>query len=143
MEKPFIIENARERNRLKALVDRISDEQLARTFSNGWTVATALAHLAFWDYRSSLALNKIKAGATAAAPGDIDTINDALLPLCLAIPPRAAATLALSAAEMVDGDLETVSDEVIAAVERLGERFRLYRSVHRKMHLDEIAALLG
>lgn len=143
MERAFIAENARERKRLKALVDRITDEQLARRFPYGWTVATALAHLAFWDQRSFIALQKIKANGKAPEPLDIDTVNDALLPLCQAIAPREAARLALAAAERVDADLETLADEWIPRVEAMGERARLYRCVHRKMHLDEIEALIG
>jgi hypothetical protein len=143
MQKAFIAENARERRRLQMLVERLTDAQLALTFPYGWTVAMALAHLAFWDHRSFIALQKIKAGQKAAEPLDYDTINDALVPLCQAIAPREAARLALTAAEKVDADLETISDEQAAAVEAVGERARLYRCVHRKMHLDEIEALIG
>jgi hypothetical protein len=31
---------------------------------------------------------------------------------------------------------------LISAIEKLGERFRLYRSEHRKLHLDEIEEAL-
>lgn len=142
MEKAFIAENARERQRLKQLVEKLTDAQLALLFPYDWTVAMALAHLAFWDQRSFIALQKIKAGQKASEPLDYDTINDALVPLCRAIPPREAARMALAAAEMVDADLETISDEDAALVEAVGERARLYRCVHRKMHLDEIEALI-
>jgi hypothetical protein len=142
MQKAFIAENARERQRLKLMVERLTDAQLALTFPYGWTVAMSLAHLAFWDQRSFIALQKIKAGAKASEPLDYDTINDALVPLCRAIAPREAGRLALAAAETVDADLESITDAEAAAVEAVGERARLYRCVHRKMHLDEIEALL-
>jgi hypothetical protein len=73
---------------------------------------------------------------------DIDVTNDSLLPLLLAIPPRTAAELAVSAAEAIDRELEEASSELIAAIEKLGEKFRLYRCIHRKLHLDEIEELL-
>jgi hypothetical protein len=143
MEALFIVENTRERNRLRALLEHISDAQLGRAFDHGWTVAAALAHLAFWDHRSFIALQKIKTTGMAPAPLDFDTINDALLPLCMALPPREAARLALAAAEKVDADIETLSAEMAASIEAMGERSRLLRGVHRKMHLDEIEALLA
>ncbi|MDA8141459.1 MAG: maleylpyruvate isomerase N-terminal domain-containing protein [Desulfobacteraceae bacterium] len=143
MTAPFVVENTKERNRLKDLVGRLSDAQLTRTFDYGWTVAAALAHLAFWDHRSFIALQKIKATHKAPEPFDFDTINDALLPLCMAIAPHEAARLAIAAAEKVDKDLESLTPEQAAAVEAMGERSRLYRCVHRKMHLDEIDQLIA
>jgi hypothetical protein len=61
----------------------------------------------------------------------------------LAIPPRKAANLAISSAEAIDRELEEASSGFIAEIEGLGEKFRLYRSIHRKLHLDEIEELLN
>ena len=47
MNRTYVIENNRERERLRTLVDRLSDAELARPIEAGWTVAAALAHLAF------------------------------------------------------------------------------------------------
>jgi hypothetical protein len=49
MERPFIVENARDRERLRNLVARTTDEELSLPLGEGWTIAAALAHLAFWD----------------------------------------------------------------------------------------------
>jgi hypothetical protein len=73
---------------------------------------------------------------------DIDTTNDALLPLCLALSPRVAANLAVSSAETIDRELEEASPELIIEIEGLGDERRLYRSKHRKLHLDEIESFL-
>ena len=45
-------------------------------------------------------------------------------------------------AEAIDRELEDASSELISAIENLGERFRLYRSEHRKLHLDQIEEVL-
>jgi hypothetical protein len=142
MDRPFIIENARERERLRALINRVTDDELHLPMEAGWTIASALAHLAFWDQRALILMRKWKKSGVALSPIDDDVTNDALLPLCLAIPPRIAARLAVSAAEAIDRELEEASDELIMAIENLGERFRLYRSDHRKVHVDQVETLL-
>jgi hypothetical protein len=55
-----------------------------------------------------------------------------------ALPPRTAAELAVFSAEEIDRELEEVSAELIVKIEGIGERNRLYRSVHRKLHVDQI-----
>ena len=53
-----------------------------------------------------------------------------------------AAELAVSAAEAIDRELENASPDLITDIEGLGEDFRLYRCIHRKLHLDEINVIL-
>ncbi len=72
----------------------------------------------------------------------MDITNDTLVPFLLAISPRKAAELAILMAEALDHELEEASPDLIAAIEALGERHALDRSIHRKMHLDDIEALL-
>jgi hypothetical protein len=70
--------------------------------------------------------------------GDVDSINDASKPLCLALPPRIAARLTVEIAERVDRRLAALPDERIAANRASGEPLFLIRAHHRKTHLDEI-----
>jgi hypothetical protein len=142
MDRPFVEENAQERERLRSLSGRLTDDQLSLTMENGWTIAAALAHLAFWDQRSLVLMRKWKTDGVAPSPIDMDVTNDSLLPLWLALEPKAAANLAVSSAEAIDREIEESSAEFISAIEKLGERFRLYRSDHRKQHLDQIEELL-
>ncbi len=142
MDRPFVAENAKARERLISLVSRLTDEELSLPLGNGWTIAVALAHLAFWDQRSLFLMRKWKKSGVELSPIDIDLTNDSLLSLWLALPPRAAADLAVSSAEAIDRALEEASSDLIADIEGLAEKFRLYRSVHRKLHLDEIEDLL-
>jgi len=143
MDRPFVAENAQERERLSSLVARLRDEELSLPLGNGWTIAVALAHLAFWDQRSLFLMQKWKKSGVEQSPIDIDITNDSLLSLWLAIPPRKAANLAISSAESIDRELEEASSDLITGIEILGEKFRLYRSIHRKLHLDEIEEFLS
>jgi hypothetical protein len=142
MERPFVAENSRERERLIALASRLTEEELGLPLEMGWTIASAFAHLAFWDQRAWVLLRKWKQSGVAASPIDDDVTNDALLPLCLAIPPRVAANLAIAAAEAIDRELEQASAGLISDIGALGEKFRLWRSLHRRTHLDQIEARL-
>ena len=142
MQRPFIGENALQRQRLKSLINRITDAQLNLPMKNAWTIAVALAHLAFWDQRCLALMRKWKSSGVSPSTIDIDVTNDSLLPLWKALPPRAAANLALSSAEAIDRELEEAPSGLVSSIEHLGERFRLYRSEHRKLHLDEIEEFL-
>jgi hypothetical protein len=143
MDWPFVKENAKERERLRSLVERLTDEELSLPMGNGWTIAVALAHLSFWDLRSLFLMRKWKKSGVEPSPIDIDVTNDSLLSQWLAMPPRKAASLAISSAEEIDRELEAASSDLIAEIETLGEKFRLYRSIHRKLHLDEIEEFLS
>jgi hypothetical protein len=149
MERPYIHENARERARLRALVSRITDEELTLPYyKEGWTVAAGLAHLAFWDQYGLSRLRLWQETGVAAYRSDPShsestPVNDALLAVALAMPPRTAAELAVSSAEAVDREIAAASPDFVKAVEALNEPYRLNRSIHRKLHLDEIEALLA
>jgi hypothetical protein len=143
MDRSFVAENAKERERLKSLVGRLTDEELSLPLGDDWTIAVALAHLSFWDQRSLSLLRKWKkSGVVEPSPIDIDVTNDSLLSIWRAIPPRTAANLAVSSAEAIDRELQKASSDLIAKIESLGDKFRLYRSIHRKLHLDEIEGIL-
>ena len=144
MDRPYVAVNTKERERLKSLVERLSDEELSLPMGEDWTISVALAHLSFWDQRSLILMRKWKrAGIIEASPIDVDVTNDSLLTTWRALPPRVAANLAVSSAEDIDRELEEASSDLIAEIESLGEKFRVYRSIHRKMHLDEIEKTLS
>ena len=143
MERQFVMKNARARERLRKLVDSITDEELKLIiYKEGWTIAVALAHLAFWDERRRVLVRKWKQKGVTSSPFDEYIVNNALLPFLLAIPPRKAANLAIITAEALDRELEELSPDLVTAIKSLGDRHALNRSIHRKMHLDEIEVLL-
>jgi len=123
-------------------VGRLSGEDLTRTTSSGWTVAALPVHLAFWDQRVLVLLRRWKEKGVGESPVDSEAMNDALKPIFLAVDPRAAMALCLAAAEAADAELETISADLVAAIEASPTHFRFNRSPHRNDHLNEIEALL-
>ncbi len=139
------VETDAERERLRALIGRLSDKDLSRPMPGGWTVAAVLAHVGFWDAKAIYYLDKWAAGAPPTPYEEEDTddwINDSAKPLCLALRPRDAAELALRLAEEADGKVKALSDAMLAKIEATGgPPFNLSRAIHRKEHLDEIETL--
>ena len=138
-----IEENTRQRERLRALLARINDQDLARPLGDGWTVAGFLGHLAFWDSRALLLIKRWKQTGVKPSPVDVDGINDAMKPLLLAIPPRRIAEMAMEAATAIDKEIEVLSPDLIAQIEAQGTNFRLNRGLHRKAHMDQIETAIS
>lgn len=146
MDRGHDVETDAERERLRSLVARLSDPELSQPMPGGWTVSAVLAHVAFWDARAVYFLDKWGPSGepTTYEPEDTDAVNDSAKPLCLALPPRIAAQLALRVAEEADGKVKTLSDAMLAKIRAKGNPpFNFSRAIHRKEHLDEIEHLVG
>ena len=129
--------NAESRARLEKLCANLTNEQLARKTSDGWTVAATLAHVAFWD-RVTLERWKLFEKDPQPVQFIFDVINDAGAADWHALESRQAVRLALESAKAVDAHIEHLPDEVATAArpivsERLFERFH-----HRNEHLNAI-----
>jgi len=134
-----------ERERLRALVARLSDKELSLPMPAGWTVAGVLAHIGFWDARAIYWLDKWARGVapTPYEPENTEAVNESAKPLCLALPPRDAANLALRLANEADGKVKALSASMLAKIRATGgPPFNLSRAIHRKEHLDEIERAL-
>ena len=136
-------ENAVERQHLVALANRLTDAQLGHSLEAGWTVAAVLAHMAFWDQRALVLLDKWKQSGVGPSPIDTDIVNEAMRVHCLAIAPRAAAQLAVSCAVAIDREIEQLDPDFVAVVLRDGKTVRLNRADHRRDHLRQIEQALG
>lgn len=133
--------NDTERERLRSLVTRMSEEDLGKAMPDGWTVASVLAHVGFWDAWAIYFLDKWGPDGEPSiyVDEDTDAANESAKPLCLALRPRDAADLALRLAEASDGKVEALSDAMLAKIRAKGDPpFDLARANHRKEHLDEI-----
>ena len=139
----YAADNAAQRERLIALVNRMSDDELTRTVEHGWTVTAVLVHLAFWDRHRWFMLQQWQRDGQIPVVGSPDQVNDAVAILSAAIPPRAAAKLAVEAAEVIDRDLEKLTPEQVAVIEAAGWNRLLNRSLHREDHLNQIERVLG
>ena len=138
-----ISENAAEREHLRSLANRLTDEELAHPLEAGWTVSAVLAHLAFWDQRALVLIKKWEEEGISPSPIDTDIVNEVTRSHCLAIPPRAATELAISCAQNVDQAIERLGPEMAADIERIGKTVRLNRADHRRSHLGQIEKALG
>lgn len=143
-ERGYVEDNARQLERLRALVERLDDEALAAPVNEFWTVAGVLGHLAYWDSRFMVLAEKIDRGepwARGDAEPDGDWLNDSTRPIIHAIAPRAAAALALRMAE------ETDARAAELPLDRLWpgdphSPISPARGEHRGEHLNEIEAAL-
>ena len=143
MSRPYVEENTQTRERLRSLLNRLNDQDLARPLGDGWTVAGYLGHLAFWDYRAHLLIKRWKQTGVNPSPVDVDAINDGMKPLLLAIPPRKVAEIAMEAATAIDKEIEGLKPDLIAQIEAKATTFRLNRGLHRKAHMDQIETAIS
>ena len=142
MDRSHDAANDAQRERLRNLVARLSDEELSRPMPAGWTAAAMLAHAGFWDARAIFALEKWATTGVEPPPGDYEPddvawINESAKPFLLALPPRTAARLALRLAEEADARIKALSDELVEKIRVVGP-FNISRAEHRREHLDDI-----
>ena len=146
VDRSFVTQNARELERLRGLLARLSDEDLGAMVNEYWTVAGVLGHMTFWDGRALFLAGKLERGQPSTAsdgePENVDWINDATRPLIHAIPPREAAELALRVAEETDRAVASLSPELVATIDA-STPLNPLRADHRGEHLDEIEAALS
>jgi hypothetical protein len=145
MDQQIVANNTASRQRLRELVSRLDDASLLQIVDADWTVASVLAHLAFWDQSTYVRWEDYAQGGELIGFSDavIDIVNAASLPMWLALPGRTAADLALQAAETVDARIETLPDDALNQATSQDLRFMLERSGHRTEHLNQIEASLG
>jgi hypothetical protein len=146
LDRSYVEQNTRERERLRALVARLGDEELRGPVNEQWTVAGVLGHIAFWDARVLALADKLERGVpfspSDAEPEDVDWINDATRPLIHAIGPREAAQLALRLAEETDRRVASLAPDRTWPNDP-NSPLNPLRADHRAEHLDEIEAALG
>ena len=144
-DRPYIEENTRERERLRAIVERLDEDALRLPVNEFWTVAGVLGHIAFWDARVLSLADKMDRGEpfspSDAEPEDVDWINDASRPLIHAIPPSEGARLALSIAEETDARVATLPVDRLWPRDPNSPLFAV-RASHRGEHLDDVEAAL-
>jgi hypothetical protein len=138
----YVDQNREQLERLRTLVEQLSDDDLMRELPDGWTIADALAHLAFYDRRAQILLERFAREGVFASPYDYDTINEVLPHLTRRIPPRDVAVEALAAAEAADRAAEATPGSLVGEIQRLNQ-VKLERAEHRRNHLNDIEAVLA
>ncbi len=142
LEPAYTERNRASTERIRALVARLSDEEMQHPVGEHWTVAIALAHLGFWDRRVMYVLDMSERDGKLFIPNIDIFVNDLSLPLWAAIPPRAAAEIAIASAEELDRRLETFSRPLLEEIYAYNKRW-VERGLHRGEHLDEVDAALA
>ena len=144
MDRSFTERNRAQRERLQALAERSTEEDLSRPLDGGWTVAVALAHVAYWDARTLATVDaSLRHGIPRAwwDTAEADAVNNARLGFWQSIPPREALDDAIRNAEALDRFLEQLAPDVIELLS--AERpLALDRARHRGSHLDDVERAL-
>lgn len=147
MDRSYIDVNRAALDRLRAFVERANDAELTHPMSDGWTVASVLAHMAFWDLRIVACVDGWGPDGQGPLPtyheDAVDWINDATKPLISALEPRVAARVAVEAAEAADRAMAGLPEELLARNQTEGLLVNPDRADHRLEHLDEIERLLS
>jgi hypothetical protein len=139
----FAESNRSQTERLRRIVQRLDAAKLAVRLPNGWTVAGALAHVAFWDRQRLCLMRRWAAGDLCSGAYDGDLFNAAMQPLLELIPAERAAAAAVQAAEEVDALLLEVPDAVVEAALARPDAPNLDRGSHRGYHLDQVEQALA
>jgi Mycothiol maleylpyruvate isomerase N-terminal domain len=144
-DRSYIDQNTRERERLRALVERLDEDELRAPVNPHWTVAAVFGHIAFWDARVLSLADKLERGeaftASDAEPEDVDWINDSSRPFMHAVPPIDLARLALEIAEQTDARVATLPVDRLWPADPQSPLYAV-RASHRGEHLDEVEAAL-
>ncbi|MGA2481107.1 MAG: maleylpyruvate isomerase N-terminal domain-containing protein [Spirochaetia bacterium] len=144
MGNAYSEQNTAWRQKLAAVVQRLSDKDMGRTTgTSGWTVAGVLGHLAFYDQRALTLLNKWEKDGITPTSIDINVVNDAMRPLLNAVSPRAAARLIVEAATAIDAAIEGLDASFLKKIESDGTALKLNRATHREHHLAQIERVLS
>ena len=141
MDRSFIEVNRASKERMRALAEGLSDEEMLTKVGKHWTVGIVYAHIAWWDRRVMYVLDMTEKEGRLFIP-EIDIfVNDLSLPLWAAVPPREAVRIALETAETLDKRLEEYSPALLEEIYNFNKRW-VIRALHRNEHLDEADAAL-
>ena len=141
-DRGFERANDESRARLASLVETLRPAQLAVDLGGGWTVASALAHMGFWDRWQAERCAEMLAGTWSAQDESViaaeHLANAALDPYWAAISAAGIPALALEAATRLDALISGASDATVEALEGSPSAYVLHRHRHRGEHLDQI-----
>lgn len=144
-DRSYVEQNTRERERMRALVERLDEQALGLAVNEYWTVAGVLGHIAFWDARILSLADKLERGepflSSDTEPEDVDWINDASRPLIHAVPPVELARLSLRIAEETDARVATLPTDRLYPADPDSPLYAV-RASHRGEHLDDVETAL-
>jgi len=138
----YIEENNAERARLTNLLAGLTEEKLRQKLPNGWPVASALAHLAYWDAFAAEMLQEWARSGFKPTTESYHATNQVVDEMARLIPSSDLLLWVRGSAEAADKAAENTPSALAEEIQA-GERSNfLRRHLHRRHHLDQIEALL-
>lgn len=146
-DRGFQQANDQSRERLARLVATLTPTQLTVDLGEGWTVASALAHMGFWDRWQEVRWTEMLAGRWSADDDSMidaeHVANEALHPYWSGIDAEDIPTLALDAATKLDAVIASAPDAILDSLEGGPSAFLIHRHRHRDQHIDHIERSLA
>ena len=146
MRGDYSRENEAARLELSQFIASLSESDFDRDVGGGWTVASILCHLAFWDQRVLYLLKEWQSspfdGFRLSAQA-VNSINEAANFVFRGVPGRLAAQMALESASAVDAEVERLSEALIEQIDGAGFERAMRRSLHRNEHLRKVKEALA
>lgn len=146
-DRAFEAGNAEATADLADLLATLSDAELAADVGDGWTVAMALAHLAYWDAFHLARWQHATANGLVCPPAASNDVtsrsNEALEATWRLLPPVATVALCLEAAAAIDTLAASLSDEQVDAARAADGPNWVDRTAHRRDHIGQIARATG
>ena len=123
----------------------LTDAELAEDTGNGWTVATVLGHMAFFDRLLILRWDTYEKDGVFAelTPNHFDLINYAGADDWSALPPRIAVARCIEAAEHAVARIDALPEKIVSVVLETPRVALLERMLHWNPHLDQIQTAIG
>ncbi len=141
-DRTFVRANRESRERLAGLVAGLTPTQLAMDLGEGWTVASVLGHVGFWDRWQGDRWELMLAGSWRADDESVlaaeDLANDALHAYWALQSGGDLGRLAVEAATRVDSLVEGAPDDRIDRMLAGPNAFVVERFRHRGEHLEQI-----
>jgi uncharacterized damage-inducible protein DinB len=141
-DRSFERVNRESLERLTRLAATLTPEQLEVELGEGWTVASALGHMGFWDRWQADRWERMIAGTWNADAESMlvaeDLANDALHPYWAGVTAGNVGQLAVEAATTLDALVAGAPDEAIDQWLGTPSAFLVNRHRHRNEHLDHI-----
>jgi hypothetical protein len=146
-DRSFELANDESRARLARLAATLTRTQLETDLGEGWTVASALGHMGFWDRWQAERWTEMLAGTWRADDASVlaaeHLANEALHPYWAGIEGTSLGALAVAAATNIDALVSRVPDVLVEQLEGGPSAYLLHRHRHRDEHLDHIARAMG
>lgn len=136
--------NAESLAELRALIGQLRDEDFALPLGHGWTVASALGHVGFWEMRAAVMADRWKlADAASGVNIDDEGVNEALEPVLRALSGPAIGVMAVAAAAAATIAINRLSPRLVAEALQPGAPFFARRADHRREHIAQIEQALA